>query len=61
LHQICQERSTTKSFPEVKKNENRLVEVKKNSTVIAAFVLDRDGKQVKRTVNWVTTYYAGYA
>jgi YD repeat-containing protein len=46
--------------------ENRLVEVKKNSTVIATFAYDGDpqktgacGKQVKGTVNGVTTYYVG--
>ena len=39
--------------------ENRLVEVKKNSTVIATFVYDGDGKQVKGTMNGATTYYVG--
>jgi len=39
--------------------ESRLVEVKKNSTVIATFVYDGDGKQVKGIVNGVTTYYVG--
>ena len=39
--------------------ENRLVEVKKNSTVIATFVYDGGGKQVKSTINGVTTYYVG--
>jgi YD repeat-containing protein len=38
-------------------NENRLVEVKKNSTVIATFVYDADGKRMKGTINGVTTYY----
>jgi RHS repeat-associated protein len=39
--------------------ENRLVEVKKNRTVIATFVYDGDGKQVKGTMNGATTYYVG--
>jgi len=39
--------------------ESRLVEVKKNSTVIATFTYDGDGKQVKSTINGVTTYYVG--
>jgi RHS repeat-associated protein len=39
--------------------ESRLVEVKKNSTVIATFAYDGDGKQVKGIVNGVTTYYVG--
>jgi YD repeat-containing protein len=39
--------------------ESRLVEVKKNSTVIATFTYDGDGKQVKAVVNGVTTYYVG--
>jgi len=33
--------------------------MKKNNTVIATFVYDGDGKQVKGTVNGVTTYYVG--
>ena len=36
--------------------ENRLVEVKKNSTVLATFTYDGDGKQVKSIINRVTTY-----
>jgi RHS repeat-associated protein len=39
--------------------ENRLVEIKKNSTVIATFTYDGDGKQVKSTISGVTTYYVG--
>jgi YD repeat-containing protein len=39
--------------------ENQLVEVKKNSVVIAAFMYDGDGRQVKSTVNGVTTLYVG--
>ena len=39
--------------------ESRLVEVKKNSTVIATFVYDGDGKHVKSIINGVTTYYVG--
>jgi len=39
--------------------ESRLMEVKKNSAVIATFTYDGDGKQVKGTVNGVTTYYVG--
>lgn len=39
--------------------ENRLVEVKKNSVSIAAFVYDGDGKRVVQTVNGVETYFIG--
>jgi hypothetical protein len=39
--------------------KSQLVEVKKNSTVIATFVYDGDGKQVKSIINGVTTYYVG--
>jgi RHS repeat-associated protein len=39
--------------------ENQLVEVKKNSVVMATFVYDGDGRQVKATVNGVTTLYVG--
>jgi len=39
--------------------ENRLVEVKKNSVSMAAFVYDGDGRRVKSVVNGVTTYFAG--
>jgi YD repeat-containing protein len=39
--------------------ESRLVEVKKNSTVIATFAYNGDGKQVKAVVNGVTIYYVG--
>ncbi len=39
--------------------ENQLVEVKKNSVVMTAFVYDGDGRQVKATVNGVTTLYVG--
>jgi RHS repeat-associated protein len=39
--------------------ENQLVEVKKNSVVMATFAYDGDGRQVKATVNGVTTLYVG--
>ena len=39
--------------------ENQLVEVKKNSVVMATFAYDGDGRQVKATVNGVTTLYIG--
>ena len=39
--------------------ENRLVGVTKNGASIASFVYDGDGKQVRATVNNVTTIYVG--
>jgi RHS repeat-associated protein len=39
--------------------ENRLVGVTKNNASIATFVYDGDGKQVKATINAVTTIYVG--
>jgi RHS repeat-associated protein len=39
--------------------ENRLIEVKKNTTIIATFSYDGDGKQVKSVVSGTTTYFPG--
>ena len=39
--------------------ENRLVEVKKNSVVMASFVYNGDGQRVKQTLNSVTTVFIG--
>ena len=39
--------------------ENRLVQVKKNNSTIAAYTYDADGRQVKSVVNSVTTLFVG--
>ena len=41
------------------KGENRLIQVKKNNTVIATFVYDGDGNRVKATVAGTTTTFIG--
>ncbi|MBI5825424.1 MAG: RHS repeat protein, partial [Chloroflexi bacterium] len=39
--------------------ENRMVEVKKNNTVMATFVYDGDGRRVESTINGTTTTFVG--